>query len=271
MTESNIQSKSRNDVLLFFIWQCIVSAFCILIINIFEKIDENSNTTIGIMCFLKNIVIFFSFLFLNKLNLDSQSLKKTLLILSIFVIPDAFMYWSFCTHEPIYLCAFVFLTINYLPFLMSHRTKKIVNYIDLKYSINVEIIKYIVILICLLFINILIPFIIFSFTFTIHLSVWVFFGICYIILFPPLIPVVAIFVGILLEKQAGYVKYIAPKLKYILLIGILIDIFLFKTLKGFSIKPPITIPFSFTLTFVPLYIVYLLDRLYKYLKNKFVK
>ena len=135
--------------------------------------------------------------------------------------------------------------------------------------------KYVFILTSLLLMDILIPIIIFNYIYVLNIRLFLMFGIALIILLSKVSPIIALIAGILLEKQEYYYKHVAPKLKYILMIGIPIDLYFFVYLfavksEGFSLKH-LEVPFSFTLTFVPLYIVYLLDRLYKYLKNKFVK
>ena len=84
MTESNIQSKSRNDVLLFFIWQCIVSAFSVFYMHLADL--ANMYPDIWTWSLVKNLVTLFIFIFLTKNNLLILSIRKNLLILSIFIL-----------------------------------------------------------------------------------------------------------------------------------------------------------------------------------------
>lgn len=267
MNEQNISIKDRNVVLSFFIWQCIVSVFCILITNIFEEINEYSYPEMWVWCFIKNIIILFVFVFLYKSHIFTQGIRKNLLILSIFMILD-FIIYNYCyTNESFGLCTFLFFSLNYLPYLMLNISIKVNQYIVAKYAVDTLMLKYILILVCLFFVNILIPIIIFSYTLTFAMIAWLFWGVAFIVIFSKLIPIVALVSGIMLERQEYYVKHIAPKLKYILFLGIPIDIMLFVIKPDcFSLKH-FAAPFSFTLTFFPLYVVYLCHRLYKYFRK----
>ena len=272
MTESNIQSKSRNDVLLFFIWQCIVSAFSILYINIFEVVNEYNESIMWTWCFIKNIIILIIFIILNKNNLLKSNKKKCLLIFSFLLIPDFIIYNTNFYDESFILCTFLFVLLNYFPFIFLNIGKRVNSYILNKYPVNKDMRKYVLILTSLLFMNILVPSAIVTYLCVPLMGAFLF-VIIFIVLFSKVSPIIALIAGILLEKQEYYYKHVAPKLKYILMIGIPIDLYFFVYLfavksEGFSLKH-LEVPFSFTLTFVPLYIVYLLDRLYKYLKNKY--
>ena len=273
MTEENIQSKSRNDVLLFFIWQCIVSAFSVFYMHLADL--ANMYPDIWTWSLVKNLVTLFIFIFLTKNNLLILSIRKNLLILSIFIFIEFIIHKIQYSDTPFILCMISYFSLNYLPFLLLNLSKRISKYISNRYSINKEMYKYVFILTSLLLMDILIPIIIFNYIYVLNIRLFLMFGIALIILLSKVSPIIALIAGILLEKQEYYYKHVAPKLKYILMIGIPIDLYFFVYLfavksEGFSLKH-LEVPFSFTLTFVPLYIAYLLDRLYKYLKNKFVK
>ena len=260
----------RSDAFLFLIGQCITSFFLIVYLNFIGQTNYFMDIRLEIIYLLKFLVVFFSLLIFKIKTFFN--FKFIILILLICNLID---YSIYCYFDERFLLLYVLiagLTFSFIPLVVGYVIKYLFNkFVQFKLYTNTYIFYYSIILFLLL-INIIVPVAISLICFFTDIGAILVVVMLYQFFISKIAIVLLSFIfGILFLPMRFYKKYIIPKiLKYIIL-GVVIHVILHLNVSNdyFQIKRFVSITFSFTLTFVPLYVVYLSDRLCKYLKNKY--
>lgn len=257
------KTTKRSDASTYLIMQCIASFFIFIYVNLTNQIDSYSDIEIELWFFVRTITIF-SILSLFKIKYN-LSIKKSACILFLCFLFDYFIHILYFPEGSLFSALIILTFSTFLPFFLLSffkyiylkHIKSIIKKIPYKHKLYI---KYIFILLVLFLLNIIIPVFISLLFIIVDLKTIFMIYMLYQILLSKFLPLITFIVSIFLQKSIFYRKKIAPRLLFVVIIGTIIDVIIYLNTDMIQLKDNPSIQISFIATFLPMYIVYLLNN-----------